>query len=147
MHLKAVPGQSTLYDTYRFRSFFTTMATDKLDAVVADKIHRKHGRIDQVNAGLKESAVANLPSGKFVANSTWLVATVMAYNLTRTTGVLTHGQFTKTMTGTIRAKLINVQVRIASSARRQQFQLPHHWPWQTEWENLFNAAHVPPQAA
>ena len=144
---KAVPGQPTLFDTYRFHSFFTTIATEKLDAVAADKIHRKHARIEQVNADLKDSALAHLPSGSFAANSAWLVAAVMAYNLTRTAGVLAEGQFAKARTGTIRTKLINVPARMASSARRQQFHLPQHWPWQTEWENLFTATHAPPQAA
>ncbi|PYI63798.1 IS1380 family transposase, partial [Arthrobacter livingstonensis] len=144
---KATPGQPTLFDTYRFHSFFTTVATEKLDAVAADKVHRKHARIEQVNADLKDSALARLPSGKFAANSAWLVAAVMAYNLTRTAGVLAAGQFAKSRTGTIRTKLINVPARIASSARRQQFHLPQDWPWQTEWENLFTATHAPPQAA
>ncbi len=144
---KAVPGQPTLFDTYRFHSFFTTIATETLDAVTADKVHRKHARIEQVNADLKDSALAHLPSGQFAANSAWLVAAVMAYNLARTAGILAAGQFTKARTGTIRRKIINVPARMASSARRQQFHLPHQWPWQTEWENLFTATHAPPQAA
>lgn len=144
---KATPGQPTLFDTYRFHSFFTTIDAATLDAVAADKVHRKHARIEQVNADLKDSALAHLPSGQFAANSAWLVAAVMAYNLTRTAGVLAAGQFTKARTGTIRRKIINVPSRIASSARRQQFHLPQDWPWQSEWENLFAATHAPQQAA
>lgn len=144
---KATDGQPTLFDTHRFHAFFTTVATQKLDTVAADKVHRKHARIEQVNADLKDSALAHLPSGKFAANSAWLVAAVMAYNLTRTAGVHAAGQFTKARTGTIRTKIINVPARIANSARRQQFHLPQDWPWQTEWENLFTATHAPPHAA
>lgn len=142
---KAAQGQPTLFDTYRFHSFFTTIDAATLDAVAADKVHRKHARIEQVNADLKDSALAHLPSGKFAANSAWLVAAVMAYNLTRTAGILAAGQFTKARTGTIRRKIINIPTRIASSARRQQFHLPQSWPWQIEWENLFTATHKPPQ--
>lgn len=145
LNLKAVPGQPTLFDTYRFNTFFTTVATETLDAVAMDKMRRKHAVIEQVNADLKDSALAHLPSGKFAANSAWLVAAVMAYNPTRAAGVLAAGQFTKARTGTIRAKLIKVPARIASSARRQQFHLPESWPWQAVWERLFAATHAPPQ--
>ena len=144
---KGTEGQPALFDTYRFHSFFTTIDGATLDAVAADKVHRKHARIEQVNADLKDSALAHLPSGKFAANSAWLVAAVMAYNLTRTAGVLAAGQFAKARTGTIRRKIINVPARVASSARRQQFHLPESWPWQEAWENLFTATHAPPQTA
>lgn len=143
---KADQDQPTLFDTHRFHAFFTTVATEKLDAVAADKAHRKHARIEQVNADLKDSALAHLPSGNFAANSAWLVAAVMAYNLTRTAGILAQGPFTKARTGTIRAKIINVPARIASSARRIRLHLPEAWPWQQAWENLFTATHKPPQA-
>ena len=144
---KATQVQPTLFDTHRFHAFFTTVTAEALDTVAADKVHRKHARIEQVNADLKDSALAHLPSGKFAANSAWLVAAVMAYNLTRTAGVLAEGQFAKTRTGTIRRKIINIPARIASSARRQQLHLPQDWPWKTEWGNLFTATQAPPRAA
>lgn len=75
-----------------------------LDAVAADKVRRKHARIEQANADLKDSALAHLPSGKFAANSAWLVAAAMAYNLTRAAGVLAEGQCAKARTGTIRRR-------------------------------------------
>ena len=144
---KATQDQPTLFDTHRFHAFFTTVTAEALDTVAADKVHRKHARIEQVNADLKDSALAHLPSGKFAANSAWLVAAVMAYNLTRTAGILAQGSFTKARTGTIRAKIINVPARIANSARRMMLHLPEAWPWQTEWETFFDATHKPPQAA
>lgn len=144
---KAAAGQPTLFDTHRFHSFFTTVDPEVLDSVAADKVHRKHARIEQVNADLKDSALAHLPSGKFAANSAWLVAAAMAYNLTRAGGVLAEGQFAKARTGTIRRRIISVPARISSSARRQRLHLPRGWAWQGEWENLFTATHAPPQAA
>ena len=144
---KAATGQPTLFDTHRFHAFFTTVNTEALGTVAADQVHRKHARIEQVNADLKDSALAHLPSGNINANAAWLVSAAMAYNLTRTAGILAAGTFAKARTGTIRTKLINVPARIASSARRQQFHLPQDWPWQTEWENLFTATNAPPQAA
>ncbi|THJ65107.1 IS1380 family transposase, partial [Arthrobacter echini] len=110
-----------------------------------DATHRKHAIIEQVNADLKDSALAHLPSGHFGANSAWLVTAVMAYNLTRAAGVLAAGTFRKARTATIRRTLINVPARTASSARRIRLHLPQAWPWHQAWEKLFAAVHPPPQ--
>lgn len=72
--------QPGLFDLHRFHAFFTTST---LDTVTADKTHRAHAVIEQVNADLKNSALAHLPSGIFTANAAWLVLAVMAFNLTR----------------------------------------------------------------
>lgn len=144
---KATDGQPTLFQTHRHHAFFTTVDAAVLDTVTADKTHRKHALIEQVNADLKDSALAHMPSGVFAANSAWLVAAVMAYNLTRAAGLLAAGTFGKARTGTIRRKLIHVPARIASSARRIRLHLPDSWPWQTAWEELFTTVHAPPQAA
>lgn len=103
---KASDGQPTLFDTHRHHAFFATVDAGVLDTVAADQTHRKHAIIEQVNADLKDSALAHLPSGVFAANSAWLVAAVMAYNLTRAAGLLAAGPFGKARTGTIRHKLI-----------------------------------------
>lgn len=142
LNRKAGDGQPTLFETHRHHAFFTTVDATVLDTVAADKIHRKHAQIEQVNADLKDSALAHMPSGVFAANSAWLVAAVMAYNLTRAAG-----PFSKARTGTIRRKLIHVPARIASSARRIRLHLPEAWPWKTPWEELFNTVHAPPTAA
>ncbi|MGP5733126.1 IS1380 family transposase [Arthrobacter rhombi] len=142
---KATDGQPTLFDAHRFHAFFTTVSMDAMGTVVMDKTHRRHAVIEQVNADLKNSALAHLPSGHFGANSAWLAAAVMAYNLTRTAGVLAAGRFRKARTATIRDKLVNVPARIASSARRIRLHLPEAWPWQQAWEKLFAAVHAPPQ--
>lgn len=144
---KASDGQPTLFETHRHHAFFTTVDATVLDTVTADKTHRKHAIIEQVNADLKDSALAHMPSGVFAANSAWLVAAVMAYNLTRAAGRLAAGPFGKARTGTIRRKLIHVPARIASSARRIRLHLPEAWPWKPFWEELFTSVHAPPQTA
>ncbi|MDV5999535.1 IS1380 family transposase [Kocuria rhizophila] len=140
-------GQPTLFDTHRFHAFFTTTDPEALDTVAADATHRAHAVIEQVNADLKDSALAHLPSGHFGANSAWLVCAVMAYNLTRTAGILAAGTFTRARTGTIRTKLVSLPARIASSARRIQIRLPESWPWRHAFERLFAAIHPPPKTA
>ncbi|SHN88501.1 hypothetical protein SAMN05660350_04546, partial [Geodermatophilus obscurus] len=47
----------------------------------------------------------------------------------------------------IRAQLINVPARIASSARRLRLHLPRNWPWQTGYQQLFTATLAPPGTA
>ena len=112
----------------------------------AEKAHRAHAIVEQVIADLKGGPLAHLPSGKFWANSTWLVCAAMAFNLTRTAGVLASTFHAKATTGTIRAQLINVPARLARSARRLALHLPTDWPWHNDWEQL-RAGAAPPAAA
>jgi hypothetical protein len=147
LNRKASDGQPTLFETHRHHAFFTTVDAEVLGTVAADKIHRKHAIIEQVNADLKDSALAHMPSSVFAANSAWLVAAAMAYNLTRAAGILAAGPFGNARTGTIRRKLIHVPARIATSARRIRLHLPTGWPWQPAWEGLFTTVHAPPPAA
>jgi hypothetical protein len=137
-------GQDTLFDTWRFHAFFTTVTAESMDTVTADKTHRGHAIIEQVHADLKNSALAHLPSGVFTANAAWLVCAVMAFNLTRAAATLAGGELTKARTGTIRRKLINIATRIASSARRITLHLPANWPWRHHWAALFNPICGPP---
>jgi len=137
-------GQSTLFDTWRFHAFFTT---SDLDVVTADKTHRGHAIIEQVNADLKNSALAHLPSGVFAANAAWLVLAVMAFNLTRAGATLAGHGLAKATTATIRRKLIAVPARIAYSARRLTLHLPQDWPWETGWGDLFTRVCGPPGLA
>ena len=143
----ANPGQGSLFQTWRFHAFFTTSDPEDLDTVAADKIHRAHAIIEQVNADLKNSALAHLPSGKCAANGAWLVAAVMAFNLTRAAATLAGAKLARATTGTIRRALIAVPARVASSARRLTLHLPTGWPWQHPWTALFTLACGPPRSA
>ena len=137
-------GQPTLFDTHRFHAFFTT---SDLDTVTADKTHRQHAIIEQVNADLKDSALAHLPSGIFTANAAWLVLATIAFNLSRAVGTLAGAELGKARSGTIRRKLIQVPARISTSARKLVLHLPSSWPWETGWQALFTAACGPPRTA
>jgi hypothetical protein len=147
---KKATGQGTLFDVWRFHAFFTTAPAEQLDTVAADQAHRGHAIIEQVHADLKGSALAHLPSGKFTANSAWLVLAVIAFNLTRvaaviaTTGPAACPDLAKATTATVRRKLINIPARVASSARRITLHLPSHWPWHHAWTRLFDRVADPP---
>jgi hypothetical protein len=135
-------SQPTLFDTHRFHAFFTTSTLDK---ITADKIHRQHAIIEQVNADLKNSALAHLPSGIFTANAAWLVLAVIAFNLTRTSATLAGNVLASATTATIRRKLVSIPARIATSGRRIRLHLPDTWPWETAWSTLFSHALAPPR--
>ncbi len=132
---KAAPGQATLFDTWRFHAFFTTSDPHALDTVAADKTHRGHAIIETVHADLKNSTLAYLPSGKFAANSAWLVLACIACNLTRAAAASSGPRLARATTATIRRTLISVPARIASSARRLTLHLPTAWPWQSPGPN------------
>jgi hypothetical protein len=142
---ESVPaGQGELFDAYRYHAVFTDSPQPMLQAEAS---HRQHAVVEQVIADLKGGPLAHLPSGKFAANSAWLVLATMAFNLTRAAGALASGFHAKATTATIRAQLISVPARLARSARRLQLHLPRDWPWQTAWTQLFDATCGPPAAA
>jgi hypothetical protein len=141
---KADQGQPTLFDTHRFHAFFTT---SDLDTVTADQTHRKHAIIEQINADLKDSALAHCPSGVFTANAAWLVLANIAFNLSRAIGSTAGPDLAKARSGTIRRKLINIPARISTSARKITLHLPASWPWEAGWSAAFTAACEPPQLA
>ena len=138
-------NQNPLFTAHRHHAVFTSSPLPMLDA---EKAHRAHAIVEQVIADLKAGPLAHLPSviWKFWANSAWLVCAAMAFNLTRTAGVLTSAFHAKATTGTIRAQLVNIPARLARSARRLTLHLPTDWPWQTEWEQL-RAGAAPPGTA
>lgn len=142
----ALREQPTLFDTWRFHAFFTTVPADKLDTVTVDQTHRHHAIIEQVNADLKASALAHLPSGKYAANAAWLVLAVIAHNLTRAAAVIADPaeKLGRAVTQTIRRTLINVPARIARSARKLRLHLPECWPWVREWAALLTRSTSPP---
>jgi hypothetical protein len=137
-------GQGELFTAWRYHAVFTDSPQPMLEA---EKTHRRHAIIEQVNADLKNGPLAHMPSGKFAANSAWLVLATMAFNLTRAAGALASPFHAKATTATIRTQLINVPARLARSARRQQMHLPRDWPWETAWAQLFDATCGPPVAA
>src|SRR3954469_1695654 len=118
-------GQSELFAAYRHHAVFTNSPQPMLQA---ETTHRQHAVIEQVNADLKAGALAHLPSGKFAANSAWLVLAAIAFNLTRAAGALASAFHARATTGTIRAQLIAVPMRIARSARRLHLHPPSAGP-------------------
>jgi hypothetical protein len=113
--------------------------------VEADQRHRDHAIVEQVIAELKDGPLAHLPSGKYTANAAWVSLAVIAFNLARAAAVT--ADLAKARWATLRAKIINVPGRIASTSRRLDLHLPIHWPWAHGWESLHAIATGPPEPA
>ncbi|UJP09660.1 IS1380 family transposase [Microbacterium sp. KUDC0406] len=143
------PDQDPLFDTFRYHAFFTTVTADRLNTIAADRAHRAHAIIEHVHADLKNGPLAHLPSGRFAANSAWLVLATIAFNLTRAAGLIADhaGRLATATTATIRRTLISVPARLARSARRITLHLPEAWPWQSAFDRLFITTHAPPPSA
>jgi hypothetical protein len=138
VHLNA---QGELFRVWRHHAIFTN---SPLDMLAAEADHRRHAIIEQVIADLKNGPLAHLPSGSFAANSAWLVLAAIAFNLLRAAGSLASVFHAKATTATLRAQLINIAARVATSARRTTLHLPAAWPWADAWQQLFSAALGPP---
>jgi Transposase DDE domain group 1 len=136
-----VAGQGELFTAWRYHAFITDST---LEIVAAEKQHREHAIIEQVNADLKDSALAHLPSGSFAANAAWLALAAIAHNLTRAAGCLASLFHAKARTGTLRRHLIIVPARIARRSRRITLHLPLNWPQRDAFSELFTTTHAPP---
>ena len=134
-------GQDELFATYRHHAVFTD---SPLTMLQAEASHRDHAIIEQVIADLKSGPLAHAPSGSFSANSAWTVLAAIAFNLTRTAGVLASLTHARARAATIRDQLIKIPARIANRARRLHLHLPTNWPWQDAWNGLFDTAYAAP---
>ena len=144
---KRVAGQDPLFDLFRYHAFFTTIDYDHFATVAADQVHRKHAIIEQINAELKNGALAHMPSGVFNANAAWLGAAAITHNLLRAAAGLSGGRVSKVRAQTLRTRIIGVPARIAHRARKLVLHLPDAWPWAKEISRLWQAVLGPPRTA
>ena len=75
--------RDALFPVWRYHPFFTNT-----DARVeqADITHRQHAIIETVFADLIDGPLAHLPSGRFGANSAWVLCAAIAHNLLHAAG-------------------------------------------------------------
>ena len=123
-----------LFPVWRYHPFFTN--TD-LPVEQADITHRQHAIIETVFADLIDGPLAHIPSGRFGANSAWVLCAAIAHNLLRATGVLAGDQHIRARGSTLRRRIVNVPARLARPQRRPILHLPTHWPWSKTWLALW----------
>ena len=136
----------TLFPIWRYHPFFTDTDDPTPDADIA---HRRHAIIETVFADLIDGPLAHMPSGRFGANSGWILCAAVAHNLLRAAGVLAGGSQTVARGATLRRKIVNIPARLARPQRRPVLHLPSHWPWAYAWLRLWHntiGEHPPPLA-
>jgi hypothetical protein len=136
--------QGELFTAWRHHAFVTD---SPVELVQAEKHHREHAIIEQINADVKDSALAHLPSGSFPANAAWLALAAIAHNLTRAAGCLASMFHAKARTATIRRHLINIPARITRRSRRFILRFPANWPHAHAFHGLLTTTHAPPPSA
>jgi hypothetical protein len=127
--------RDALFPVWRYHPFFTN--TD-LPVAEADITHRQHAIIETVFADLIDGPLAHIPSGRFGANSAWVLCAAISHNLLRAAGVLAGDRHTRARGSTLRRQIVNVPGRLARPQRRPVLHLPTHWPWSTQWLALWH---------
>ncbi|MEV2226321.1 IS1380 family transposase [Nocardia vinacea] len=133
-----------LFPAWRHHPFLTNSQEPVADA---DITHRKHAVIETVFADLIDGPLAHMPSGKFGANSAWVICAGIAHNLLRAAGTLAGGNHRRARAATLRRKIVNIPARLARPQRRPILHLPTHWPWVEPWLMLWHntIGYTPPQ--
>src|ERR687890_11002 len=115
-----------LFPVWRYHPFFTNST---LSTVEADLTHRRHAIIETVFADLIDGPLAHLPSGRFGANSAWVLCVAIAHNLLHAAGALAGGHHARARGATLRRRIIAVPARLARPAHHAVLHLPAGWPW------------------
>src|SRR5258705_4906571 len=124
-----------LFPVWRYHPFFT----DSTEPVTeADITHRRHAIIETVFADLIDGPLAHMPSGRFGANSAWILCAAIAHNLLRAVGVLAGGGHAVARGATLRRRIVTLPARLARPQRRPILHLPSHWPWASAWTTLWH---------
>jgi hypothetical protein len=144
--VKDAARQDELFPVWRYHPFFTNSAEP---APHADITHRRHAVIETVFADLIDGPLAHIPSGRFGANSAWVLCAAITHNLLRAAGALASPVLGKARGTTLRRTLVTVPARLARPQRKPVLHLPAHWPWTTPWNTLWKTVFAigPPAAA
>jgi hypothetical protein len=124
-----------LFPVWRYHPFFTNT---NLPVEAADITHRQHAIIETVFADLIDGPLAHIPSGRFGANSAWILCAAIAHNLLRAAGVLAGDRHARARGSTLRRRIVNIPARLARPQHRPVLHLPTHWPWSKAWLALWH---------
>jgi hypothetical protein len=123
-----------LFPVWRYHPFLTDSEEPLADA---DITHRRHAIIETVFAALIDGPLAHLPSGRFGANSAWILCAAIAHNLLRAAATLAGPAHAVARGATLRRKIVTIPARLTRPQRRPILHLPTHWPWAQAWLQLW----------
>ena len=113
--------------------------------------HRAHARVEDRIRIAKDTGLGRFPSREFTINQAWLIATMIAADLTAWTRLLTFlGDAAVLATcepKALRYRFLHTPARLTHTARRRRLQIPDTWPWATAIIAVFaHIAAIPPPA-
>ena len=116
-----------LFPVWRYHPFFTD-TDEPVDA--ADITHRRHAIIETVFADLIDGPLAHMPSGRFGANSAWVLCAAIAHNLLRAAGVLAGGTHARRPRSHPAPQASSTSPPAWPDPNADPIlHLPSHWPW------------------
>jgi Transposase DDE domain group 1 len=125
------PGaQCSIFEPEGWRhQVFITNSADA-DIVYLEARHRGHARVEDRIKTAKALGLDHFPSNDFAANSAWLVAVLIACDLTAwTQGLCLTGAMAKAEPKKLRWALWHTAGKITTSGRRRTMHLDGTWPW------------------
>lgn len=97
-------------------------------------------------ADLIDGPLAHMPSGRFAANSAWVICAAIAHNLLRAADTLDPSRPAVAKGATLRRQIVHIPARLARPQHRPVLHLPAHWPWTDRWLAIWNAVFDQPNA-
>ncbi len=136
-------------DGWRYQAIATNTQTGQLAFLEAR--HRAHARVEDRIRHAKDTGLGRFPSREFTINQAWLIATMIAADLTDWTRLLSFTGDAKVLASrepeVLRYRLLHTPANLAHSARRRRGQIPDTWPWAAAIVAVFaNIAAIPPPA-
>lgn len=136
-------------DGWRYQAIATNTKVGQLAFLEAR--HRAHARVEDRIRHAKDSGLGRFPSREFKINQAWLIAIMIAADLTAWTRLLAFTGDAHSLATcepkALRYRLLHVPARLTNSARRRRLQIPQTWPWAAAIVAVFaNIAAIPPPA-
>ena len=116
--VRDVTTQDALFPVWRYHPFFTNSGEP---ADQADITHRRHAVIETTFADLIDGPLAHLPSGRFGANSAWVICAAITHNLLRAAGTLAGGNHRNARGATLRSHIVNIPFARLRSVTTDRF--------------------------
>ena len=115
-------------DGHRFQIFITDHPAT--DICFLEALYRGRGRAERSICDLKDTGLANLPSGKFAINEAWLALVLIAGDLLAwTKGLCLEGSLANAEPKRLRYALLHSAGVLVRSARRTTLRIAEGWPW------------------
>jgi hypothetical protein len=115
-------------DGHRFQVFITDQTEP--DTAYLEALQRGRGRAEKQICNLKDTGLANLPSGDMAINAAWLTTALIAHDLLAWTRLVAlAGDLARAEPKRLRYCLLHAAGVIARTGRRTRLRLAASWPW------------------